>query len=232
MGADEKVTPREFVATGLGLVLFSLAALPVSADTVTGTVTIKSTLSKRVTGKRLRPLRRGQTSEGYDSANSGPKDEDEVRSVVVYLVDAPKGASPGSARMSQKNVEFSPYVLPVVMGTTVDFPNQDSVYHSVYSQSPAKPFELPEYKQGESRPVTFDKPGLVEVFCGIHPRMNANILVLPNPFFTQPGADHTFKLENVPPGRYVMKAWHPRLPALSKIIQVKASGTESVEFVL
>jgi hypothetical protein len=116
----------------------------------------------------------------------------------------------------------------VVVGTNVSFPNGDIVFHNVYSESPCCKFSLPGYPKGETRTVLFPKPGIVQLFCDIHAHMSAFILVLSNPYFCMPDAQHHYRLDNVPPGKYTVKAWHPFLEPVSKSVQM-SSGVVSVD---
>lgn len=216
------------------LALALLLGLPAEAGNVQGKVRIRSALRKKPVGTAVQVLRYGQEPESYE-AGPAPASEpvDEVRNVVVYLVKAPcASATPKPGRVVQKDRAFVPYVLPVRAGATVAFPNMDPIYHGVYSVSPTRKFTLPEYPRGESRSITFEQPGVVELFCGIHPHMNAYILVLPNDRFVQPGAGHTWKLADVPAGRYTLKAWHPRLESVTRSIVVEESGTLTVDLTL
>jgi hypothetical protein len=106
--------------------------------------------------------------------------------------------------MAQAHLAFVPRVLPVLMGTTVAFPNRDTVYHSVFSFARQQRFEIGLYPPGESRLVTLDKPGLVKVFCNIHDQMFGAILVLPTPYFSTSTAQGTFTLSHVPAGDYTV----------------------------
>jgi hypothetical protein len=110
--------------------------------------------------------------------------------------------------MSQKGQRFLPRVLPVVQDTEVRFPNDDAVFHNVFSLSKPKPFDLGVYSQGATRSVTFPETGLVRVFCNIHPQMTASILILANPWFavTDPGG--LFVITDVPDGTWSFRAWH------------------------
>lgn len=199
---------------------------PALANTIEGTVTLRSPLKKRATGRRTR-AGYGKVAGGYETQEQAAQG-DEARNVVIYLVGL-KGKGEGkfpAPRMEQKGRQFLPFVLPVLVGTTVEFPNQDIIYHGVYSDSTAKKFELPEYPKGESRSVTFDKAGVVELFCAIHTHMNAYIVVLDNGFFAMPDEQHHFRITGVPPGRYVLKAWHPRLEGLSQVVEVKGDKAQ------
>ena len=134
--------------------------------------------------------------------------------------------------VSQKKAMFKPHVLPVVVGTTVNWPNNDDIYHNVFSYSEAKPFDLDLYKAPEVKPVTFDKPGRVDVFCSIHSSMSCVVLVLENPYFASANDKGVYSISNVPPGVYKLKAWHERLPAQIKEITVPETGEVKVDFTL
>jgi plastocyanin len=137
-----------------------------------------------------------------------------VADAVVSLT--PSGGTPpspraGSAIMDQQDKEFIPVVLPVVVGTSVTFPNRDNIRHHVYSFSPARRFELPLYSGTPASPVTFDKPGVVVLGCNIHDWMVGYIYVLPTPFYAKTGDDGQGRIGDVPAGAWEARLWHPRL---------------------
>ena len=116
--------------------------------------------------------------------------------------------------MSQENKQFVPEVRVLTVGTELRFPNRDTVRHHVYSFSPAKKFELKLYTGTPATPVRFDQPGVVVLGCNIHDQMVGWILVLDTPYFAQtPATAGKASMGEVPPGRYRLRAWHPRLPA-------------------
>jgi plastocyanin len=214
------------VACVLTLVVLEIsAARAEGGGVIQGRVEIQTPLARRAVGHRRRQTRYGPGQTRAPAASPGPADE--VRHVVVYLAgpSAPRPRPLQGARMVQKDRQFIPYVLPVTVGTTVSFPNMDTVFHGIYSDSPPRPFELPEYPQGETRSVRFDRPGVVELFCGIHSHMNAYILVLENACYAQPDARHVYRIAGVPPGDWKLVAWHPRLPALERQIHIKEGQT-------
>jgi plastocyanin len=165
----------------------------------------------------------------------------ELRDFVVYI-DQSSGekVSPPAhpvqvittRRVSQKGALFSPHVLPILIGTTVEWPNNDEIFHNVFSMSEPKPFDLGLYKSPEIKRVTFDKPGRVDVFCSIHAAMNCIVLVLENPHFASTDSHGHYLLTQVPAGAYRIKAWHERLPAQLKEITVPESGEAKCDFVL
>jgi plastocyanin len=138
-----------------------------------------------------------------------------------------------TTRVAQEGAVFSPHVLPIVVGTTVEWPNNDRIYHNVFSMSDAKQFDLGLYKGNPTnKRVTFDKPGRVDVFCSIHTSMNCIVLVLENPYFAATDKNGNYKITDVPPGKYKLKAWHERLPAGECEITVPTNGEVNVDFVL
>jgi len=167
---------------------------------------------------------------------------DELRNFVVHI-DGPMTNSVGSTnpiarvdttkRVNQERANFMPHVLPVVVGTTVEWPNNDDIYHNVFSMSDAKQFDLGLYRGNpKEKQVTFDKTGRVEVFCSIHANMHCIVLVLENPYFVVSDDAGRYAITNVPPGNYKLKAWHERLPAQTQEITVPADGELKVDFIL
>lgn len=152
-----------------------------------------------------------------------------VTETVVFVDALPAGLAippPPAKRpeLEQRQQAFTPHVLAVQKGATVDFPNRDPVYHNVFSVSPAKRFDLGKYAKGQSRSVRFDKPGLVNVYCDIHSDMAAFVYVVPHHVFARPGAGGRFSLPELPAGTYTLRAWHPDRGEKSQVVQVPAQG--------
>lgn len=129
--------------------------------------------------------------------------------------------------MAQQNIQFSPYVLIVPLGSSVSFPNKDKVRHHVYSFSAPKTFELKLYGKDESRAVTFDKPGAVSLGCNIHDSMIAFIYVTDTPFAMKSGIDGAATVQDVPAGAAQLSVWHPNLKArgpMSRPLAVTAAA--------
>jgi hypothetical protein len=133
--------------------------------------------------------------------------------VVAVPVEGVPHFAPPTAReiMDQIDQEFVPRVKPVLVGTSVYFPNKDNIRHQVYSFSPAKPFELRLYAGTPAKPIVFDKPGVVVLGCNIHDWMIAYIYVSESPYFAKTGPDGSAQLKDLPPRQYTVRVWHPRL---------------------
>ena len=160
----------------------------------------------------------------------------DLRRSVVYLESAPRGAfepsDAGRAVMDQRNETFVPHVLAITTGTIVDFPNSDKFYHNVFSLSKTRPFDLGRYATGNSRPVRFDRPGIVRVFCDIHSHMSAFILVFSHPFFALTDAEGRYSIDNVPPGTYGVVAWNEGTSSDPKTVTVPDRGLVELDFTL
>ena len=133
-----------------------------------------------------------------------------AQNAVVWLEASGAPAAPAKkVVLDQRNLQFSPHVLAVRVGTTVDFPNNDKVFHNVFSFRDGKKFDLGMYPKGTSRPIVFDKPGLARLFCNIHPNMAAYVMAIDSPYFAVSNEDGTFTISGVPPGTYTYHAWRP-----------------------
>jgi len=111
--------------------------------------------------------------------------------------------------MDQQGMKFIPKVLAVLVGTPVNFPNNDNTWHNVFSPSEAKKFDLGLYPPDEKRSVTFNKAGVVRILCNVHPNMEAHIVVKEHPFFTVPNTRGNYRIDAVPMGKYRLEVWHP-----------------------
>jgi plastocyanin len=132
-----------------------------------------------------------------------------VADAVVWLEvpNQPRSAPRVRVVLDQRNLRFTPHVLAVRVGTTVDFPNNDRVFHNVFSFKDGKVFDLGLYPVGATRTVTFDTPGLSRIYCNIHPGMAAYILAVDSPYFALSNSSGAFTLSEVPAGRYTYHAW-------------------------
>jgi plastocyanin len=169
-----------------------------------------------------------------DVGTPEPRDLTDRNRSVVYLESAPRGAfeerEPGRATMDQRNETFVPHVLAITVGTRVDFPNDDRLYHNVFSLSKAKRFDLGRYAAGKSNSVVFDRPGIVRVFCDIHSHMNAFILVFSHPFFALTDAEGRYQISNVPPGTYNVIAWNEGTASDPRPVTVPDGAAAELDF--
>jgi len=155
---------------------------------------------------------------------------------VVYLDSAPRGAfeqvETPRAVMDQRGERFVPHVLAITTGTIVDFPNSDRIYHNVFSLSKTRQFDLGRYAMGHSKPVRFDRAGVVRVFCDIHSHMNAFILVFSHPFYSLTDNDGRYRIDNVPPGAYNVIAWNEGVSSEARPVVVPDGGIGELDFTL
>ena len=168
-------------------------------------------------------------SDLHGSAHSRQRPE---ANAIVWL-EAPNAArTPQTARvvLDQRNLMFSPHVLAVRVGTVVDFPNNDRVFHNVFSFRDGKRFDLGMYPVGAVRKVTFDRPGLSRIFCNIHPQMAAYVLAVDSPYFARSDETGAFTIAGVPPATYHYQAWKPGGPTLTGSVSVDAARTLNVEW--
>ncbi len=166
--------------------------------------------------------------------------------IVVYITKAPAtdaDLSKAKYVMDQQNLAFIPHVLPIPVGSTVLFPNNDKVDHNVFSMSRTKKFNLGSYKPGESQTVVFDKPGIVEVRCDVHAEMAAYILVMKNPYFAVTDKQGNFEIPDagylqqvglaviaeLPTVKYTVKTLHEKLKTQKKSIVVPDTGEVAVQ---
>jgi plastocyanin len=163
----------------------------------------------------------------------------ELRDFIVYIDErSTNRAAPAkpvqvtTRRVTQKGAMFTPHVLPVMVGTTVEWPNNDEIFHNVFSMSETKEFDLGLYEGGKSKSVLFDRPGRVDVFCSIHTAMNCIVLVLETPHFSATDEKGRYAIAQIPAGTYKVKAWHERLPSQTKEVTVTDDGVVKIDFTL
>ena|SRR5271165_2882425 len=198
------------------LTCFSLAILAAAGAEVSGRITLR------------------------DSREAAVRKNSDFSGVVISLDPSGPGAQFSAtsrhATMVQRNKTFTPHVLPIQVGTIVDFPNYDPIFHNAFSSFSGQIFDVGLYRPGSSRAVRFARPGAVRVFCNIHPTMSAVILVLQSSYFVKTGADGSFVLD-VPPGRYELRIFHERatdetLESLARSMQVAAGGLQVPEIIV
>jgi plastocyanin len=153
----------------------------------------------------------------------------DVGQAVVWLTGRTAPPAPAApAEMATEGKQFVPHVRIVARGSAVSFPNHDPFNHNVFSLSAERVFDLGLYGRGEARSVEFDKPGVIRVYCNVHAQMRGLILVLESALLAQPGADGSFRLEGVPPGDYILHAWHERAAEVTQPLRVDAAAPDAV----
>src|SRR5438309_4347705 len=199
-------------------------SLPVSVSgqaAVEGKVTLPKLHSAPVMAKR------------YEIVTRGGVLSTEPPLAVVYLEGSfPRPPSLPMKQVAQKNFAFIPPLLPVQVGTRIEFPNLDDTYHSIFSYSPAKRFDLGRYRPDE-RPIPseiFDMPGLVTLRCDIHEHMRGLILVLNTPYFVVSDPEGRFRLGGLPSGHYALKAWIDSKTTREQPVDLKADTVLHVDF--
>jgi plastocyanin len=157
----------------------------------------------------------------------------DLSDVVLYLEGLRARPRPARATMTMKGKSFVPRVLVVQVGDSVDFPNEDPIFHNAFSVSGDNRFDLSLYKRPKVGSWTFSKPGVVRVFCNIHPQMSAVVVVRDNPYFVKAAFDGSFAIPDVPAGRLVLKGWNERVAeAGSREVVVPATGDVEVSLTL
>ena len=212
----------------LGAILTGLLTLAglVSAADVRGTITIQRKLTPRNVTPVAGLYQRGAPVSLPSDSNENALDYERSH-VVVYLEGGAGNAPPVTAEMEQQNRRFSPDLVVVPAGSSVSFPNFDPIFHNVFSLSKPKSFDLGNYPKGQARTVTFPKPGIVAVYCHLHPNMAGTIVVTPSQFGVRVNAAGQFILADVPPGKYTVVAWHKAGGTFRKTVEV-AAGRDAV----
>jgi plastocyanin len=204
------------------LVLSFTLPLPThAAATIEGKVSLPKTRATPVVSQRYEIVTKG----GVFSTNPPV--------AVVYLEGTfARPATPPVAEITQKDLTFSPSLLPVQVGTRVEFPNFDDTYHNIFSFSPPKRFDLGRYRADEKPipSVVFDVPGLVTLRCDIHEHMRALVLVLATPHFVLTDAEGHFRLTGLPAGRFTLKAWVDSKTTHETAVELADGRVSTVDF--
>lgn len=167
-------------------------------------------------------------------AAGGPVQETALPIPTVVYIDGPVAGAPIWSELSkkvivQKGLQFSPNLLVIPKNTTVSFPNEDNEFHNVFSYSKPKRFDLGRYPKGESKDVIFEKPGIVKIYCEVHPWMRAVILVLENPFYAIVSEDGSFSIRGIPAGHYDMVVWNIDAGIRKTGVDVPAGSTSELQ---
>lgn len=150
--------------------------------------------------------------------------------VVVWVDGA--AAAPGSPTVTSRDKRFNPHVIAITPGTTVVFPNVDPIFHNVFSRTPGSEFDLGLYRKGARRSIKLSRPGLVRVYCNIHPEMAAYVMVLEGAGFTVTGDDGTFLLRGIPPGRRPVRVWSERGGEMESALVFRSGARQRLDTTL
>jgi plastocyanin len=213
---------------GGGTPLPGVAAAPAAVPSEASPEAASDKQVKKSTAALAAADRRPGSIEGKVTVSGGS-----IEDVYVYVENVKTPLTHHKVvEIKQEGRQFNPRVAVVQMGTSLMFPNMDAVYHNVFSNSPRNSFDLGTYQAGEkARSVTVTGPGVVEIFCNIHQKMSAKVLVVPSVLYAKVRPDGTFRIENVPPGVRRLVAWSPETKAESQRVAVNGPTTE-VSFTL
>ena len=213
------ITMRRLAGFNIAVALLPISVL--AQASIEGRVGLPKSHSAPVVAKR------------YEIVTRGGALSTQPPLAVVYLAGSfPKVRSPSTKQIAQKDLAFVPSLLPVQAGTRVEFPNLDDTYHSIFSYSPAKRFDLGRYRP-EERPIpseVFNTPGLVTLRCDIHEHMRGLILVLDTPYFVVTDVDGRFRLNGLPSGHYTLKAWVDSKTTREGPVELKKGETLHIDF--
>jgi plastocyanin len=217
------------------IALFAITSAFIAALTAPGHAVPaygRITGSVRVVAPYGIPLRSGDYPSRH--VNRQAPGAPEIANVVIFVKDAPVEHDLPATRasISQQAESFVPRVTAITRASTVEFPNFDPYFHNVFSLSRAATFDLGRFRNGDTRERTFPRAGVVKVYCHIHSEMSATIMVFDHHLYTTPGADGAFAIDAVPPGSYLLSAWHERIGETTRPVTVTPGEAASVEFAL
>lgn len=203
-----------------------IAALMLSVwPAVAGDVTLHIHITKRLTKKVVAPTVYDLRGTAPGVIPAAPDLLNELdRTVVMLSGKVPTPQNPQTITIEQRNSQFEPDLAVIPVGSTVEFPNDDPIFHNVFSLSHAKEFDLGYYPRSKSKSVKFDRAGIVQVYCHIHANMYAALVITDSPWYGKPGADGTVSFQNVPAGHYRASAWHKVAGLYQAAIDVPATG--------
>ena len=223
-GNAQSPSSRFLIALAAGI----LAAMPLHAADVEGTVVVQRRLTKAKVTATANTYSRGMAVELH--ADSSPNVLSFERSHIAIYLEGSLPSRPATGTMDQKDREFSPDMLVLPAGSAVSFPNLDPIFHNVFSLSKPKEFDLGNYPKDHTRIVTFNKPGIVFVNCHLHSNMSAVIVITPNQWSARADASGRFRLSEVPPGTYTIVAWHKSAGFFRQRVTVTEDGSVPVTF--
>ena len=216
----------QLIGTGLSVaLLLSLNCSYSLASEVSGTIVLQKKPRKQLLAPAVYDLRGMSTPD----QSSDKERANEFDRVAIWLEsDHDEPAPPARAIMQQRNRRFEPELLVIPVGSTVEFPNFDAIFHNIFSLSRSQTFDLGYYPKGQSRIVKFPRAGIIQVYCHVHPNMYAAIVVTPSRWSGKPSKDGGFSWTDVPPGKYRLMIWQKFVGIFRKDVAVPETGNIAI----
>lgn len=220
----------------LSLILFIFVWVLSSGFTVptalAGEISGRILVTKTLTKKRI-------VLPSYQSRNFSPPlkqdtavDKGEFGRIAIYLEGPAATVTPTNTKLIQQDMRFDPEILVIPVGSVVSFPNGDPIFHNVFSLSKPKQFDLGYYPIGQTRLVKFNRTGVVQVYCHLHPQMSAAILIIDSSWYTRPDEAGTFSFSKVPAGTYELVAWHKSAGFFKHRVELPETGSIQVDLTI
>lgn len=208
--------------------LVCLPAATVHASEVTGEIVV----DRKMVRKSLPPAVYDLRGIAIQNKANGAPGSAGFGRVAVWLEGGGAAPAPITATMQQRNRRFEPDLLIVPTGSKVAFPNLDPIFHNIFSLSRIQSFDLGYYSEGKSRDVVFPRPGIVQVYCHVHPEMYGVVVVTSSQWKAVPAADGAFSWADIPPGKYRLNVWQRSAGLVRKTVAVAGSGSVHVTVML
>ena len=189
--------------------LHGISLIALTSALWAGDVSGRAVVTKRLSKKSVSPIVYNLRGTAPPAAASDSEAVNEFDRMVVILEGGSAPPKPPvTGVLDQRNLRFNTGLIVIPVGSTVEFPNSDAIFHNVFSLSKTQPFDLGFYPRGQSRSIKFNHAGIVQVYCHIHANMYAAIVVTDSQWFAKPAPDGSFSFDGVPPGHYRLTAWH------------------------
>ena len=213
---------------GLGLACLAWVVVTASAGDIAGRIVF----TRQLTRKTLAPANYALRGVSQPIATRAEASDGTLQVAVWLESEAIRPGKPIKAALVQRDRRFEPELLILPVGSTVSFPNADPIFHNVFSLSKAREFDLGYFLSNKTPTVTFDRSGVVQVYCHLHPNMYAAIIVVPGAYYARPAADGTFSLTGIPAGEWRLVAWHRTAGLFRRTVRIPAHGEVEVRLEL
>jgi plastocyanin len=216
------------------IIFYSFSIIPIGIaqkNTVSGKVVFPA-IEKKIEIKRGSNYRNRLKSNVKDNSEHTEKTKALNSIISLHPIDMNISIQPKSVELRQKEKSFIPHVLAISVGSSVSFINEDEFYHNVFSLTKGSKFNIGRKKPGVAVTKIFDSPGLVEVFCDIHPHMNAKILCLDTPYYSSVNEDGSYVISQLPNGKYRVQFYNPDVEVAESIIDLNNGQVLNKDFIL